>query len=107
MLIVQTQQPYTPDKQNRFVVARQIPFCILANGILRVTGYAKFTRQLFPLPHLSFLNTVQVNAPSLYQKITSGPDALFILDFNQKAIDSVEYARSNKPLIVKCLILII
>ena len=28
--------------------------------------------------------------------ITSGPDALLISDFNQKAIYSIEYARSNK-----------
>ncbi|CEG74940.1 hypothetical protein RMATCC62417_10065 [Rhizopus microsporus] len=96
MLIAQTLQPYMPDKQNRFVVARQIPFCILANDILRATRYAKFTRQLFPLPHLSYFNALQVNAPSLYQMMTSGPDALLISNFNQKAIDSVEYARSNK-----------
>ncbi|KAL4208903.1 hypothetical protein AB4K20DRAFT_1907462 [Rhizopus microsporus] len=88
--------PYIPDKQNRFVVARQIPLCILANDILRTTGYAKFTRQLFPLPRLSYLNALQANAPSLYHMMTSGPDALLISDFNQKAIDSIEYARSNK-----------
>ena len=96
MLIAQTLQPYIPDKQNRFVVARQIPLCILANDILRTTGYAKFTRQLFPLPRLSYLNALQANAPSLYHMMTSGPDALLISDFNQKAIDSIEYARSNK-----------
>ncbi|CEI98785.1 hypothetical protein RMCBS344292_12885 [Rhizopus microsporus] len=28
--------------------------------------------------------------------ITSGPDALLSSDFNQKAIDSIEYTRSNK-----------
>ncbi|CEI89126.1 hypothetical protein RMCBS344292_03495 [Rhizopus microsporus] len=89
MLIAQTLQPYIPGKQNRFVVAFQIPLCILANDILRATGYAKFTHQLFPLPHLSYLNALQFNAPS-------GPDALLIFDFNQKAIDSIEYARSNK-----------
>ncbi|KAL4212919.1 hypothetical protein AB4K20DRAFT_1965860 [Rhizopus microsporus] len=72
MLIAQTLQPYIPDK------------------------YAKFTRQLFPLPHLSYLNALQANVPSLYQMMTSGPDALLISDFNQKAIDSIEYARSNK-----------
>ncbi|ORE18483.1 hypothetical protein BCV71DRAFT_179434, partial [Rhizopus microsporus] len=44
----------------------------------------------------SYLNALQVNVPSLYQMITSGPDALLISDFNQKAIYSIEYARSNK-----------
>ncbi|CEG63988.1 hypothetical protein RMATCC62417_01039 [Rhizopus microsporus] len=92
MLIAQTLQPYIPDKQNRFAVARQIPFCALANDILRATEYAKLTRQLFPLPHLSHLNALQVNAPSLYQMMTSSPVALLISDFNQKTIDSIEYA---------------
>jgi hypothetical protein len=96
ILIAQTLQPYIPDKQNRFVAARQILLCILANDILRATGYERFTRQLFSLPHLSYLNALQANASSLYQMMTSGPDTLLISDFNQKAIDSIEYARSNK-----------
>ncbi|ORE20077.1 hypothetical protein BCV71DRAFT_262345 [Rhizopus microsporus] len=96
MLIAQTLQSYIQDKQNRFAVAHQFPLCILANDILRATEYAKFTRQLFPLPCLSYLDALQVNASSLYQIMTSGPDALLISDFNQKAIDSIEYARSNK-----------
>ncbi|KAL4215411.1 hypothetical protein AB4K20DRAFT_1964200 [Rhizopus microsporus] len=96
MLIAQTLQPYIPDKQDRFVVARQIPLCILANDILRATEYAKFTHRFFPLPHLSYLNALQANVPSLHQIMTSGPDALLISDFNQKTIDRIESVRSNK-----------
>ncbi|ORE09075.1 hypothetical protein BCV72DRAFT_191969, partial [Rhizopus microsporus var. microsporus] len=95
-LIAQTLQPYISDKQNRFVLAHQIPLCTLVNVILRATGYVKFTRQLFSPPCLSYLSVLQVNAPSLSQMMTSGPDALPISDFNQKVIDSIEYARSNK-----------
>ncbi|CEJ00513.1 hypothetical protein RMCBS344292_14566 [Rhizopus microsporus] len=96
MLIAQTLQPYIPDKQDRFVVARQIPLCILANDILRATEYAKFTHRFFPLPHLSYLNALQANVPSLHQIMISGPDALLISDFNQKTIDRIESVRSNK-----------
>lgn len=73
-----------------------MPFCILANDILRATGYSKFTRLLFPRPNPLHLQALEINAPSLYQLLISKPNPLSIADFNDNKIDSIEYARSNK-----------
>ncbi|GAA5798012.1 hypothetical protein HPULCUR_003410 [Helicostylum pulchrum] len=70
-LLIQTLKPYIPDKKNRFVIGYQLPFCLLANDILHITGYTKFTRSLFPTPRPSLL----------YQMLTSEPNAFSIADF--------------------------
>ncbi|GAA5798767.1 hypothetical protein HPULCUR_004173 [Helicostylum pulchrum] len=81
-LLIQTLKPYIPDKKNRFVIDYQLPFCLLANDILHITGYTKFTRSLFPTPRPTKLQALEINVPSLlYQMLTSEPNAFSIADF--------------------------
>ncbi|KAI9254182.1 hypothetical protein EDC94DRAFT_587675 [Helicostylum pulchrum] len=61
-LLIQTLKPYIPDKKNRFVIDYQLPFCLLANDILHITGYTKFTRSLFPTPRPTKLQALEINA---------------------------------------------
>ncbi|CAO3646917.1 unnamed protein product [Mucor hiemalis] len=95
-LLILFLKPYMPVKQNRYIIGHQLPFCILANDIFEVTGYKKFSRLLFPQPHPTQLIALKINATSLYQMLTSGPNRLSIADFNSEKIDSVDYSRSNK-----------
>ncbi|GAA5799126.1 hypothetical protein HPULCUR_004535 [Helicostylum pulchrum] len=87
-------QKEIPDATEKEVTT--LPFCLIANDILHITGYTKFTRSLFPTPRPTKLQALEINVPSLYQMLTSEPNALSIADFNNKKIDSIEYAQSNK-----------
>ncbi|GAA5798065.1 hypothetical protein HPULCUR_003464 [Helicostylum pulchrum] len=96
MLLTQTLQQYMSKKSERYVILHQLPFCILVNDILNATGYTKFTRKLFLKPTLASLQSLELNATSLYQMLTAKPDLLILADFDNKTIDSIDYARSNK-----------
>ncbi|KAI9267571.1 hypothetical protein EDC94DRAFT_557603 [Helicostylum pulchrum] len=96
MLLTQTLQQYMSKKSERYVISHQLPFCILVNDILNATGYTKFTRKLFPKPTLASLQSLELNATSLYQMLTAKPDLLILADFDNKTINSIDYARTNK-----------
>ncbi|KAI9267516.1 hypothetical protein EDC94DRAFT_601022, partial [Helicostylum pulchrum] len=84
-LLIQTLKPYIPDKKNRFVIGYQLPFCLLANDILHITGYTKSTRSLFPTPRPTKLQALEINAPSLLYQI-SNKDAVFCSIFDMAQI---------------------
>jgi hypothetical protein len=45
------------------------PFCVLANTILRATGYSHFTRCLSPIPSVSKLHALHLSATGLYETL--------------------------------------
>ncbi|KAG1265047.1 hypothetical protein G6F68_003892 [Rhizopus microsporus] len=76
LLILNALKPYIPKKKERFIIAHQLPFCILANGTLMYAGYKKFYRKLCPQPSASTLHALRIDGPSLYQILTRLPCAL-------------------------------
>ncbi|KAL4212492.1 hypothetical protein AB4K20DRAFT_1975853 [Rhizopus microsporus] len=62
-----------PRLKERFIIAHQLPFCILANDTLLYAGYRKFYRKLCPQPSDSTLHSLRIDGPSLYQILTRLP----------------------------------
>ncbi|CEI97793.1 hypothetical protein RMCBS344292_11918 [Rhizopus microsporus] len=96
LLILNALKPYIPEKKERFTIAHQLPFCILANDTLLYAGYRKFYRKLCPQPSASSLHALRIDGPSLYQILTRLPCALAIFNYDNYLIESVEEARQNK-----------
>ena len=46
LLIINSRIPYIPSKEHSFTIMHQLPFVLLANEILELTGYKKFTRYI-------------------------------------------------------------
>ena len=65
LLIVTRLRPYIPSNANYESIGHQLPFIILANDLLRCAGYARFSRNMCPMPSAS-LNAFRMNAESLY-----------------------------------------
>ena len=82
LLILNALKPYIPKKKERFIIAHQLPFCILANGTLMYAGYKKFYRKLCPQPSASTLHALRIDGPSLYQILTRLPCALAIFNYD-------------------------
>ena len=58
--------PYVPSRENAFKIAHQLPFFLMSNDLLRITGYAKFSVSIAPLPGLNSLQSMQINSPALF-----------------------------------------
>ncbi|KAI9262606.1 hypothetical protein EDC94DRAFT_608601, partial [Helicostylum pulchrum] len=54
-------QKEIPDATEKEVTT--LPFCLIANDILHITGYTKFTRSLFPTPRPTKLQALEINVP--------------------------------------------
>ena len=76
LLILNALKPYIPKKKERFTIAHQLPFCILASGTLLYADYRKFYRKLCPQPSASTPHALRIDGPSLYQILTRLPCAL-------------------------------
>jgi hypothetical protein len=98
LLICNLLMPYIPDKKVQYLIPYQIPFVLMANEILRCTGYAKFMVKLVPLTKPSHINTLKIDAPSLFMIFCSGKKEklLDMYDYNDQAILSQAVATQNK-----------
>ncbi|CEG77138.1 hypothetical protein RMATCC62417_11935 [Rhizopus microsporus] len=95
-LIIQSLKSYIPKKKYYSILAHQLPFVILANDILKYTGYDKFCMNVCPLPTASTINAMRLDAPSLYHLLSRSDPAKFqILDFDNHLIDSEDQARRH------------
>lgn len=94
-LVVNNLTDYIPAKEDRFLIAHQLPLCILANDVFSLKNNMKFIRKLFPARSFSQLSVLKVNPVSLYQTLTKAPQPLNIADYSGFRIDSLEFARSN------------
>ncbi|KAI8341001.1 hypothetical protein EDC96DRAFT_611146 [Choanephora cucurbitarum] len=65
LLVVIRLKPYIPSKANYESIGHQLPFIILANDLLRCAGYARFNRNMCPMPSAS-PKAFRMNAGSLY-----------------------------------------
>ncbi|RCI05874.1 hypothetical protein CU098_011419 [Rhizopus stolonifer] len=96
LLIVNNLTPYIPSKDVSCTIIHQFPFVMLANGLLEVTGYQRFTRKICPMPSVC-LNALRVDGPALYHMLTSKvKDTLHIFDYDGYIIDSEEPARRHQ-----------
>ncbi|ORE07187.1 hypothetical protein BCV72DRAFT_190138, partial [Rhizopus microsporus var. microsporus] len=102
LLILNALKPYIP-KKGRFVIAHQLPFCILANNALLYVGYKKFYRKFCPQPSGSTLHALRIDGSSLYQILTRLPCALAVFNYDNYLIESVEEARQNKDTVFSAL----
>ncbi|CAO3635029.1 unnamed protein product [Mucor fragilis] len=101
LLICNMIMPYVPAKNNWFSLPYQLPFVLMANELLRLTGYNKFTVSISPLTMPGKLNCLPVDAPMLFSlfcspKIPRDVMRLDIFDFQGRKIVSKEDALSNK-----------
>ncbi|CAO3699726.1 unnamed protein product [Rhizopus microsporus] len=95
-LIIQSLKSYIPKKKYYSILAHQLPFVILANDILKYTGYDKFCMNVCPLPTASTINAMRLDTPSLYHLPPHSDPAKFqILDFDDYLIDSEDQARRH------------
>ncbi|RCH80571.1 hypothetical protein CU098_005808, partial [Rhizopus stolonifer] len=74
LLIVNSLAPYSPLKDVSYMIIHQLPFVMLANDLLEVTDYQKFTRKVCPMPS----------------------DDLHLFDYDDYIIDSEKAARRHQ-----------
>ncbi|KAI8364942.1 hypothetical protein BD560DRAFT_402520, partial [Blakeslea trispora] len=95
LLIVTRLKPYIPSKANYDFIGHQLPFIILANDLLRCAGYARFNRNMCPMPSAS-LKAFRMNGESLYSLYCShGQQKLRFFKYDgalsQRATDVYNY----------------
>lgn len=90
LLFLNALKPYISKNKERFIIAHQLPFCILASDILLHAGYKKFYRKLCPHPSASSLHALRVDRLLLYQTLTRAPCALAIFSYDNYLVESVE-----------------
>jgi hypothetical protein len=74
-------------------------FILIANTIFRATGHTKFVTKLCSLTMSGSLNTLKLDAPTLFTLFcnrNNNAKALNIFDFNNTLISSKEIATQNK-----------
>ena len=101
LLICTLTMPYVPSKKNWYSMPHQLPFVLMANDILRASGYNKFTISVCPLTMPGKLNALAIDAPSLFSlfcspKLKKSVTKLDIYDFGGRKIVSREVATENK-----------
>ena len=96
LLIINSLIPYIPSKEHSFTIMHQLPFVLLANEILELTGYKKFTRKICPTPVIRD-HALTVDGPALYYMLTrKGSNPLHLFDYDGYWIDSEEVARRHQ-----------
>ncbi|CEG77598.1 hypothetical protein RMATCC62417_12314 [Rhizopus microsporus] len=97
LLIVNKLMPYIPLKRCLHHIIYQLPLTLLANDILRYTGYQKFTQNICPLPSLTTMNALRLDGPSLCHVLSRAvPYKLHIFDYDNYVIESEDVARRNQ-----------
>ncbi|RCH89595.1 hypothetical protein CU097_009212 [Rhizopus azygosporus] len=98
VLIINFLKPYIPSKETFYIISHQISLFLMANDILHATGYSKFTAKITPYLVPSNLNTLKVDAPSLFAIFCTSTkqDALTVYAFNGNAIISRQIATESK-----------
>lgn len=111
LLIANTLKMFLPARTKYHILAYQLHFCLFANDVLEYAGYSKFSRELCPKTSISNINTLHLDAPSIYQILTQKLDddfdenqdalstELIIYGYNKEPIPSIERARRNKDAI--------
>ncbi|CEP13725.1 hypothetical protein [Parasitella parasitica] len=79
---------YIPAKKNCYSLPYQLPFVLMANEVLRCTGYSKFKTSLLPLRSPFQLNALKIDEPSFFAIFCSSSKnkRLEIFDFDNKPI---------------------
>lgn len=96
LLIINSLIPYIPSKEHSFKILHQLPFVLLANEILELTGYKKFTRKICPTPVVRN-HALTIDVPALYHMLTrKGSNHLHLFDYDGYWIDSEEVARRHQ-----------
>ncbi|KAF7728994.1 hypothetical protein EC973_005025 [Apophysomyces ossiformis] len=67
LLIYRNLHSFVPVAGNKAPIASQIPFVLLANAILRATGYDKFTRSVCPYVRPSQIHAIALDSCAIYQ----------------------------------------
>ncbi|KAG0282030.1 hypothetical protein BGZ97_009163, partial [Linnemannia gamsii] len=72
------------------------PFCVIANTLLRATGYSHFARRLSPIPSICSLHALQLSATGLYETLSGYHDGRFkILGPDGPIIQVSQVTKSN------------
>ncbi|KAI8356335.1 hypothetical protein B0O80DRAFT_24618 [Mortierella sp. GBAus27b] len=87
-------RPFVPkkDSDNDMVahVALRAPIAVIANSVLRTTGYSKFTRRISPSMSASALHSLGLNAVGLYESLCSkGTDQFDVKDSRGNPLSDV------------------
>ena len=95
---------YVPSKKNWYSMPHHLPFVLMANEILRASGYNKFAISVYPLTMPGKLNALAIDAPSLFSlfcssKLKKGVTKLDIYAFGSRKIVSKEVATENNQAI--------
>ncbi|KAL1931510.1 hypothetical protein VTP01DRAFT_9653 [Rhizomucor pusillus] len=91
--IISKLLPFIPRTKH---ITDMLPFVMLANSILRVTGYHQFVREVSPMVSAGSIHSVRVDATALYEMFGSRDAPFQLYDGNDNSIRNVNDARSNK-----------
>ncbi|KAI9485890.1 MAG: hypothetical protein EXX96DRAFT_546921 [Benjaminiella poitrasii] len=100
-LICNLIMPYVPQKKSWSLMPYQIPFVLMVNELLRITGYSKFSIKVSPLTMSGHLNALRMDAPAFFSLFCSAKDSrnLNVYDFEGNVIVSRQIATRNKDAI--------
>lgn len=90
--------PYMPEKDKYFVMSRQLPFILMANDILKCTGYSKFSMKVTPMSRPSDLHALKLDAPTIYTICCTSPEEnnMILYDFDGAEINNRQKSTDSK-----------
>ncbi|CAO3654853.1 unnamed protein product [Mucor fragilis] len=94
--LVTRLKPYIPGTDAQNLLARVLPFCLLANDALGFTGYNKFQRKLLPDPQFTHQYPLSLSAQTIYHALDRGPHRLVMYSYDGSALVSAVKANQNK-----------
>ncbi|KAI9473519.1 MAG: hypothetical protein EXX96DRAFT_652326, partial [Benjaminiella poitrasii] len=90
--------PYIPKKAKWNVLIQQIHFFLMSNDLLRSVGCSKFTMRLVPIIKPSTIQTLKIDAPSIFSLLCSSNTNrnMDLYDFDDSVITSKQVATESK-----------
>ena len=80
-------------------VALRAPLALIANTVLRITGYAEFTRRLAPQVSVAARHALAISAVGVYEVLSGGSCALVVKDRHGHVVTSraKAHVHSHEP----------
>ncbi|KAL1927498.1 hypothetical protein VTP01DRAFT_3735 [Rhizomucor pusillus] len=100
--IVNLLRPFVREsngKQHRSI-ADALPFVVFANTVLAICGYQEFTTQISPLVSAGRIQSLTLDATSIYEMFISNAGRFNLCTYSGEEITNIRKARENKELMM-------
>ncbi|KAG0164329.1 hypothetical protein DFQ30_010101, partial [Apophysomyces sp. BC1015] len=98
-LISNVLRPFVPRGNARNIPALCLPFIVLADALLGVTGYPEFARNICPMVNPAHVHALNVDAVAIYEILGSAKSRFNLYDERKETFTSTTMATQKKGVI--------